>query len=340
MGYGHEVARTRKLFAALTRRGPNQVLRGALAFAGLPGTVYTPASGFNLPGVAFGHDWLTPVDQYTKTLQHLASWGIVAAAPNTARGPAPSVLNLAFDLGTTLDIITGVRLGPGQISVHPTKLGIAGHGFGGSAAVFAAAGLSGAGKTAPKAVAALFPSVTKPSAQQPAATLEVPGLVLSSPDDPDLHPMRAMVDKGLEVARKMGAPQGIDLIDLHTGVIEVPGDIKKLIEEQRIGNWQVEWKRRARQLKAEGEARALQSMEEARAEAQANMIQALTEGFRIATANDPKATTDVIAMRFIDALETLIQPTTEVRPPAVEGSGQEARIEKLESMLNRMRHNS
>ena len=184
MGYGHEVARTRKLFAALTRRGPNQVLRGDLAFAGLPGIVYTPASGFNLPGVAFGHDWLTPVDQYTKTLQHLASWGIVAAAPNTERGPAPSVLNLAFDLGTTLDIITGVRLGPGQISVHPTKLGIAGHGFGGSAAVFAAAGLSGAGKTAPKAVAALFPSVTKPPAQQPAATLKVPGLVLSSPDDP------------------------------------------------------------------------------------------------------------------------------------------------------------
>lgn len=178
------MARTRKLFAALTRRGPNKVLRGDLAFAGLPGTVYTPASGFNLPGVAFGHDWLTDVDHYVKTLEHLASWGIVAAAPNTERGLAPSVLNLSFDLGTTLDILTGVRLGPGQISVHPTKLGLAGHGFGASAAVFAAAGLSGAGKAAPKAVAALFPAVTKPSAQQPAASLKTPGLVLSAPDDP------------------------------------------------------------------------------------------------------------------------------------------------------------
>ncbi len=178
------MARTRKLFAALTRRGPHQVLRGDLAFAGLPGIVYTPASGFNLPGVAFGHDWLTDADHYVKTLEHLASWGIVAAAPNTERGLAPSVLNLAFDLGTTLDIITGVRLGPGSISVHPTKLGLAGHGFGGSAAVFAAAGLAGAGKNAPKAVAALFPSVTKPPAQQPATTLKVPGLVLSAPDDP------------------------------------------------------------------------------------------------------------------------------------------------------------
>jgi hypothetical protein len=177
------VARTRKLFAALTRRGPHQVLRGDLAFAGLPGTLYTPATGFNLPGVAFGHDWLTDVDHYLKTLEHLASWGIVAAAPNTERGVAPSVLNLAFDLGTTLDIITGVRLGPGEISVHPTKLGIAGHGLGGSAAVFAAAGLSGAGATAPKAVAALFPTITKPAAKEPAASLKTPGLVLSAPDD-------------------------------------------------------------------------------------------------------------------------------------------------------------
>lgn len=177
------MASTRKLFAALTRRGRHQVLRGDLAFAGLPGIVYTPATGFNLPGVAFGHDWLTDVDHYVKTLEHLASWGIVAAAPDTERGLAPSVLNLAFDLGTTLDIITGVRLGPGQISVHPTKLGLAGHGFGGSAAVFAAAGLSGAGASAPKAVAALFPTVTKPPTQQPAASLKVPGLVLSAPDD-------------------------------------------------------------------------------------------------------------------------------------------------------------
>ena len=55
------------------------------------------------------------------------------------------MLNLAYDLGTTLDIIAGVRLGPGQISVHPTKLAVAGHGFGAAAAVFAAAGLAGTG---------------------------------------------------------------------------------------------------------------------------------------------------------------------------------------------------
>jgi hypothetical protein len=173
------VAKTSKLVAGLTRRGPHRVLCGDLAFAGLPGVVYTPEAGFNLPGVAFGHDWLTGVARYSGLLEHLASWGIVAAAPDTERGLAPSALNLAYDLGTALDIAAGVRLGPGKISVHHDKLGVIGHGFGGSAAVFAAAGM----KVKPKAVAAIFPTVTTPPAEQPAASLRVPGIVFSAPGD-------------------------------------------------------------------------------------------------------------------------------------------------------------
>ncbi len=172
------MARTRTVFTALKRRGPHQVLRGDLAFAGIPGVVYTPAAGYHLPGVAFGHEWLTDVGNYGGTLEHLASWGIVAAAPDTQRGPAPSVLGLSHDLTATLDVISGVRLGTGQISVAAGKLGLAGHGFGGSAAVLAASGT-----VPPTAVAAVFPSTTKPSARAAAATLQVPGMVLATPDD-------------------------------------------------------------------------------------------------------------------------------------------------------------
>ncbi len=171
------MARIRKLVAALSRRGPYRVLRGDLAFAGLPGVVYTPEAGLNLPGVAFGHDWLTGAARYSRLLEHLASWGIVVGAPDTQRGLAPSVLNFAFDLGTALDIVSGVRLGPGKISVHPAKLGLVGHGFGGSAAVFAAAGMPGK----PASAVAMFPTVTNPPAEQPAATLKVPGLILTAP---------------------------------------------------------------------------------------------------------------------------------------------------------------
>ncbi|MGD9619885.1 MAG: hypothetical protein AB7G47_06305 [Mycolicibacterium sp.] len=173
------MARMRKLFAALTRRGPHPVRRGDLAFAGLPGVVYTPAVGKNLPAVAFAHDWITSAQRYHGTLEHLASWGIVAAAPDTETGLAPSVLNLAYDLGTACDIVAGVRLGTGEISVHPAKLGVAGHGFGASAAVFAAAGMT----VKPKAVFAAYPSVTRPAAEQPAAGLAVSGLILTTPGD-------------------------------------------------------------------------------------------------------------------------------------------------------------
>lgn len=155
-------------------------MRGDLAFAGVPGVVYTPAAGKNLPAVAFGHDWVTPAQRYYGTLEHLASWGIVAAAANTETGLAPSVLNLAYDLGTVCDIVSGVRLGTGDISVHPAKLGVAGHGFGASAAVFAAAGMT----VTPKAVVAAYPTITRPSAEQPASTLKAPGLILMNPGDP------------------------------------------------------------------------------------------------------------------------------------------------------------
>lgn len=172
------MAREKKLFSALSRRGPHKVLRGDLSFAGIRGVVYTPDSGLHLPGLAFGHDWLTGVEHYTGTLEHLASWGIVTAAADTERGLAPSVVNLAADLGAVLRVISSVRLGGGGISVDPAKLGVAGHGFGGSAAVLAASTREGI-----KAAAAVFPSVTKPSAEAAAAGVRVPGLVLATPDD-------------------------------------------------------------------------------------------------------------------------------------------------------------
>jgi hypothetical protein len=199
-------------------------LRGDLAFAGLPGVVYTPEAGLNLPGIAFGHDWLAGAARYSGLLEHLASWGIVAGAPDTQRGLAPSVLNFAFDLGTALDIVSGVRLGPGNISVHPAKLGVVGHGFGASAAVFAAAGMP----EKPAAVAALFPSVTSPPAEQPAAALKVPGLILTAPGDPkSLNSNALALDAAWEAAtlRIVAKAQPGGLVEGRrlTKVVGLPG---------------------------------------------------------------------------------------------------------------------
>jgi len=170
-------AKPKSLAQRLSKRGPHTVLRGNLALAGQPGIVYTPAEGFGLPAVAFGHGWMTGLDKYSALFEHLASWGIVVAAPSTERGPIPSHLGLAADLGTTLDICVGVRLGTGRISVHPDRLGLVGHGMGAGAAVLAASRRDVA------AVAALYPAPTSPPASALAARVHAPGLVLAAEKD-------------------------------------------------------------------------------------------------------------------------------------------------------------
>ncbi|MCW4352519.1 hypothetical protein ONR57_04285 [Hoyosella sp. YIM 151337] len=167
----------KKLVARLARRGPHRVLRGDLAMAGMPGLVFTPESGFGLPAIAFGHTWMTSPARYTGLFKHLASWGFVVAAPATERGFVPSAGRLAADLNAALEICTNVRLGPGEISVHPSKLAFAGHGFGAGAAVLAAAART---EHPAKAVAALYPAPISPSAEKAAPKLTCPGLILAA----------------------------------------------------------------------------------------------------------------------------------------------------------------
>jgi hypothetical protein len=126
---------------------------------------------------------------------------------------------------------------------------------------------------------------------------------VSAPDDVQVHPRAEVARIGLEDSRKAASAQGIEILDMTLGVIE-PQDKYPHIANQIIANWKVEWERRARLLEAQAEARRTQLLEEARAEAQANMIQALSEGFRIALENNPQGSRDIIALRFIDTLET------------------------------------
>jgi dienelactone hydrolase len=163
----------RHLFAELSRPGPHQVLRGELALVGLPGVVSTPRSGLGLPAVVFGHGWLQPSDRYLGLLRHLASWGIVAASPGTQRGPLPSHRLYAADLRTALDVCVGVRLGDGDISVDPAKVGLAGHSTGGGAAVLAAAD-----DDRVRAVATVAAAEVRPSALDAARRCGMPGLHL------------------------------------------------------------------------------------------------------------------------------------------------------------------
>jgi dienelactone hydrolase len=171
--------KAKDLFAELAGPWPHQVMRGDLASAGLRGTVFTPRAGLGLPAVVFGHGWLQPPIRYRSLLHHLASWGIVAACPSTQAGPLPSHQQYADDLRIALDVCVGVRLGAGEISVDPARLGLAGHSTGGGSAVLAAAADSGR----VRAVATLAVAEVRPSAVAAAANCPMPGLHLAAGKD-------------------------------------------------------------------------------------------------------------------------------------------------------------
>ncbi len=173
-----EVRGAKDALEHLSRRGPHPVLRGDLGMVGIPGVVFAPEEGLGLPAVAFAHDWLQPAERYADLLRHLASWGIVAAAPSSHRGPLPRHAGFAADLRTTLDVCAGVRLGDGRISVDSRRTAFAGHGIGGGTALVAAAGHARVA-----AVVTIAMAQTRPSALDAARAVTVPVLHLAAGRD-------------------------------------------------------------------------------------------------------------------------------------------------------------
>jgi len=179
----------------LSLPGPHTVMRGDLGLIGLPGVVFTPRSGRDLPAIAFGHGWLQPPLRYHGLLRHLASWGIVVAAPGTHTGPFASHRLFAADLRAALDATTGVRLG--DLRVSPDRLGLAGHSFGGGSAVLAAAE-----DPRVKAVATLAAAEARPPASIAAQACRMPGMHVTA----GLDMVAPAVANAELIARNWGGP--------------------------------------------------------------------------------------------------------------------------------------
>lgn len=171
-----------KLIKGLARRGPHEVLSGGLEIVGVNGRVYAPAAGDGLPAIAFGHGWMADIARYRDLLYHLASWGIVVAAPNGQKGLLPSDTGLAAQLRSTLSVISHAPLGDGSVTVDPTRVGYAGHGFGASAAVLAASSdvVHGQPPIEVAGVAAVFPAPTTATLLPAAASVTAAGLILAA----------------------------------------------------------------------------------------------------------------------------------------------------------------
>lgn len=208
-----EVRNAKDAVATLSRPGPHRVLRGDLGMVGIPGVVFAPEQGLGLPAVAFGHDWLQPADRYADLLRHLASWGIVAAAPSSHRGVLPSHAGFAADLRTTLEVCAGVRLGDGRISVDSRRSALAGHGIGGGTALVAAVG-----HPRVAAVVTLAMAQTRPSALDAAAAVTVPVLHIAAGRDTVAPP----AGHAERVAEAAGGPVLLRTIGkaTHTGFLD------------------------------------------------------------------------------------------------------------------------
>ena len=153
-----------------------------------PGVVYTPrqASTFRVSHSAMTGSW-TPAT--TRTLEHLASWGIVAAAPNTERGVAPSVPEPCLRPGHHTDIIAGVRPGHrrDQREPHQNSVWWAMDSVARQRCLrppdFGRAPTSAPRRGPRQSCRRTVPGSHQPNAGQPALQLKVPGLVVGAPDD-------------------------------------------------------------------------------------------------------------------------------------------------------------
>lgn len=165
----------------LAHPGPHRVAVGDLGVAGMPGLIYTPSAGHDLPIVALAHGWLQPVSRYVDTLRFLASWGIVAVAPATETGLFASYGGLAVDLSQALRIAAHARLGGGRVRADPAKMGVLGHSTGGGAAVLAASQ-----DESIDAVVTVTAVDVHPSSIQAAGLCEMPSLHITGNDGGEL----------------------------------------------------------------------------------------------------------------------------------------------------------
>ncbi|GAB4059219.1 alpha/beta hydrolase family protein [Catellatospora paridis] len=133
------------------------------------------------PAIAFGHGFLQSVSKYYSTMQHLASWGFVVAAPTSQGSLFPSHSAFADDLNAQLtwlvaqDSTAGSRF---NAHIVTTKLGLSGHSMGAGASVLAAAR-----NPAVTTVANLAAAETNPSAATAAAAVRVPMMLVAGEKD-------------------------------------------------------------------------------------------------------------------------------------------------------------
>jgi hypothetical protein len=83
------------------------------------------------------------------------------------------------------------------------------------------------------------------------------------------------------------------------------------VKQKQLTTWSADWQREADQTRAKGKAEADLLKQEARAYAYTNLLTAVAEGLQEARQLDPQLPHYVIAVKFVSALEKLIEEQPE-----------------------------
>jgi len=151
---------------------------------------------------------------------------------------------------------------------------------------------------------------------------------LCAPYQPQREPRNEIIQRlRQDLKNELGA---VGIEPLGGGISNLlPADNQLL--QQRIGNWQAEWERRITAEIGKGEADYIRMVESARAQAQAEMIRTISEGFERAGPSE-QITSEVIALRFVEALEKMIQsPEVQQALPPASAETVEAMKRSIES---------
>jgi len=138
------------------------------------------------PAVSFGHGFLTSVDLYDSTMDHLASHGYIVIATTSEGGLFPNHANFALDIRhclTWLEQQDEARSSWLFGAVDRDAFAVSGHSMGGGAAALAAAA-----DARIKCIATLAAAETNPSAAAAAANVQRPARFIVGSQDAIVAP--------------------------------------------------------------------------------------------------------------------------------------------------------
>jgi regulator of protease activity HflC (stomatin/prohibitin superfamily) len=148
---------------------------------------------------------------------------------------------------------------------------------------------------------------------------------LCAPYEPGEDPrLKIKEELATQIKEKM-RPLGIDVVG--GGIANLEPTNSQVIA-RRIDNWRAEWARRVMVSRGKGEAEAQRLLGQAQAQAQAEIIRTLSRGFEAARAGGKDLTAEVIALRFLEAMEEMVH-----NPPL-----QEKVAEDVPERLRGLRH--